>query len=211
MLLSKDIKILLCLTAFQCLLWSIYLVFIRPLLITPLTEQLIRALIRVSILGFTALWYIKFYKKDKLANYINKNNLRFALALGFFGCIVIFLFFLPTLHKFQFPLDFPAWFNWILGSPFTEELYFRCIVLKELLKRYNPVVSIVASSLLFLAFHMPQWIFTMSIGEFIQPAVMIFIYGILFSLLWVKSKSIFAALLPHCLNNFFYTATTLVR
>ncbi len=202
---------MLCLTTLQCLLWSSYLVFIRPSLTIISIEQAVRAIVRVSILGLTTLWYVKYYKKDALVTYINKNNLRLALISGFFGSIVILLFFSPAFYKFQFPSDFPAWLNWILGSPLTEELYFRCIVLKELLKRFNPVVSIVASSLLFLAFHMPQWIFTMSIGEFILPAIMIFIYGVSFSLLWMKSKSIFAALLPHCLNNFLYMATTLVR
>jgi hypothetical protein len=30
-------------------------------------------------------------------------------------------------------------------------------------------------------------------------------------LLWLKSKSIFATLLPHCLNNFLFMATSAIR
>ncbi|MEK7525924.1 MAG: CPBP family intramembrane glutamic endopeptidase [Patescibacteria group bacterium] len=176
-------------------------------------EAVVRSIIRVSIVGIPALLYIRFYEKKRIKDYINKNNLEVALKWGLLGSIIIFLFFLFSTHftNFKFPLDFPAWMNWIIGSPLTEELYFRCIVLKELLKRYNPLVSVIVSSSLFLAFHMPQWIFTMHVGEIIIPALTIFAYGLGFSFLWIKTKSIFGALLPHSLNNFLYMATSLVR
>ena len=206
-----NIKLLLCITALQCLLWSVYLVLFKPVFNDFFTEAVIRSIVRVSIIGIPALLYIYFYKKENVKDYLSTKNLQFALKLGFLGCLVIIFFFLPKLHNFKFPLDFPAWMNWIIGSPLTEELYFRAIILKELSKHYSPTSSIIFSSLLFLAFHLPQWIFTQSIGQFIEPAMMIFIYGIGFSLLWMKSKSIFAALLPHCLNNFLYMATSVIR
>ena len=210
-LIPRNVKLLLCITALQCLLWSVYLGWFKPIFNDLFTEAVARSMVRVAIVGLPALLYIHFYKKENVKDYFSTKNLQFALKLSFIGCLVILFFFLPKLHSFQFPVDFPAWMNWTIGSPLTEELYFRAIVLKELSKYYSPTSSIVFSSLLFLAFHMPQWIFTLSASQFIGPALTIFIYGVGFSLLWMKSKSIFAALLPHSLNNFLYMATTIIR
>lgn len=207
----RPIQILLFITAFQCLIWSAYLVLLKPIFHDLYAEAVIRSLVRVSIVGIPALLYIFLYKKQNLQDYFNSKNFPAALRWGLVGCLVILFFFLPKLYIFQFPADFPAWMNWIIGSPVTEELYFRAIVLKELSKYYSTTFSMLLSSLLFLAFHMPQWIFTQDIGEFIVPAIMIFVYGVGFSFLWVKTKSIFAALLPHSLNNFLYMATVTIR
>lgn len=205
----RNSKLLLCITALQCLLWSVYLVWFKPLFADSFTEAVIRSIVRVSIVGIPALLYIHFYKKDNLKDYFSTQNLRFALKLGFVACLVILFFFLPKLPSFQFPVDFPAWMNWIIGSPLVEELYFRAIVLKELTKCYRPTSSVIVSSLLFLALHLPQWLFHHNLD--LVSLSLIFIYGIGFSLLWLKSKSIFATLLPHCLNNFLFMATSAIR
>lgn len=208
--LPQEIKILLGIIILQCLLWSAYLVWFKPLLLSNVSsEAIVRSIVRVSIVGIPALLYIHYYKKEKIADYFSTKNLQLDLKLGFLTSLFILLFFLPRLHNFQFPLDFPAWMNWIIGSPLVEELYFRGIILKELAKHYSKTSSILFSSLLFTALHMPQWIFHHNLD--LISILVIFVYGVGFALLWMKTKSIFTALLPHCFNNFLNMATGFIR
>ncbi len=207
----KNIQVLLLITLFQCLVWSLYQILLRPLIVDKSLEEITRSLIRISIIGIPAIIYIYKYKRESIRNYLNTYNLKLALSLGIVTSIIIFLFFLPQLNRFSFPLDISAWINWIIGSPVTEELYFRGIILNEFLKKYSILKSVIFSTVLFTAFHLPQWIFTQKIEEYITTIIMIFVYGILFSLLWVRTKSLFAALLPHSVNNFLYMATSVVR
>lgn len=82
----------------------------------------------------------------------------------------------------------------ILGSiiliPIIEELLFRGIILKGFLKRYSPIVAILLSALLFALFH----------GNVIQ-LLSVFIKGILFGILFFKTKSIYPSIFAHIINN----------
>ena len=87
--------------------------------------------------------------------------------------------------------------NWVINSifivlivPIFEEIFFRKQILGLLLKKYSPAVSIVIGSALFACAH---WRIN-DIGA-------LFIWGLLFSLVYYKTKSLEASILLHSLTN----------
>lgn len=76
-------------------------------------------------------------------------------------------------------------------APLTEELLFRGLFLGSFLTRMSKKKAVVLSSLLFALFHMNPW-------QFFGP----FIIGILFSYLYLLTKSIVPGIILHSLINF---------
>ena len=78
----------------------------------------------------------------------------------------------------------------VLIVPIFEEILFRKQIFGLLLKKYSPALSIFLSSVLFACGH---WRLT-DIG-------MLFIWGLLFSIVYYKTNSIEASILIHSLSN----------
>lgn len=76
---------------------------------------------------------------------------------------------------------------------FTEEVFFRGLILYGLNKNYKPAAAILISSLLFGFIHLNPW-------QFLSG----FLIGIYLSWLCIKSGSIFLCMFVHFLNNGIY-------
>ena len=85
------------------------------------------------------------------------------------------------------------WGSWVLVviiAPLTEELLFRGLILRGFLSRYSEKKAILASALLFGAFHMNPW-------QFLGATII----GVLLAWLYVRTGSLLPCLFAHALNN----------
>lgn len=81
-------------------------------------------------------------------------------------------------------------FRTILLIPILEELYYRRIIQKMISEKYNSVIAILISSLLFSLGHMD-----------IEHIYMAFISGIILGYFYLKTKNIIMPILLHSLFN----------
>jgi membrane protease YdiL (CAAX protease family) len=94
--------------------------------------------------------------------------------------------------------------NSILGSSilvgFVEEIPFRGFLLHKLEERFTFWPALLVSSLLFLAIHIPGWLM---LGAFsISNVVFVFVFGALMGTVLRYSKSLWAPIVAHSLNDF---------
>ncbi len=80
----------------------------------------------------------------------------------------------------------------VIIAPITEEIIFRNIILKGLSNRYNALLGLFVSSLLFGAFHLN-----------FQQLIPAFILGLICGLLYLKTQSVLYTMLFHGLYNTF--------
>jgi CAAX protease family protein len=85
-----------------------------------------------------------------------------------------------------------AFLQVVVVAPLTEEFLFRGLILRGLLKRYGTVTAVVASAVLFGAFHANIWQFS--------SAVLI---GLIFGWFRVETQSLLPCLFGHAFWNFF--------
>jgi len=85
-----------------------------------------------------------------------------------------------------------AFLQVVVVAPFTEEFLCRGLILRGLLKRYGTVTAVVASAVLFGAFHGNIWQFS--------SAVLI---GLIFGWLRVETQSLLPCLFGHAFWNVF--------
>lgn len=86
---------------------------------------------------------------------------------------------------------------------FVEEIPYRGLVFQKLHERFSVIVATLISSLLFLAIHLPGWLSLHLFNP--ATAVFVFIFGILMVVLLRYSKSLWAPIISHSLNDFFST------
>ena len=86
-------------------------------------------------------------------------------------------------------------FALVLWGPFAEEIFFRGFMMTALIPTFGMVGAIAVSSLIFAVSHM-------SVGSFAP----IFFSGILFSLLYLRTRSIWPPMTAHALQNFVVVA-----
>ncbi|MBU1055142.1 MAG: CPBP family intramembrane metalloprotease [Proteobacteria bacterium] len=92
----------------------------------------------------------------------------------------------------------------ILGTiaTFTEELFFRGVVQKELYETYSPFYAIVFASFIFGLWHLPFGIFYKLKGwEILLYVIGTSLVGLIFGGLYYKSKSLLVAGLAHGMWN----------
>jgi uncharacterized protein len=79
-----------------------------------------------------------------------------------------------------------------LISPIFEEIFFRGIILEQLLIRYKPIIAITTSALLFALLHMN-----------LTQGVNAFLIGIIFGIIYLKTRSLALCMILHVTNNVF--------
>ncbi|HEX6650820.1 MAG TPA: CPBP family intramembrane glutamic endopeptidase [Pyrinomonadaceae bacterium] len=84
---------------------------------------------------------------------------------------------------------------------FVEEVPYRGFVFQKLCDWMSRKSAIAISSLLFVIIHLPGWLslhlFTIRLGIFV------FVFGVLMAILLLWSKSLWAPVVSHSLNDFF--------
>ena len=79
----------------------------------------------------------------------------------------------------------------IIIAPIFEELFFRKIIFKQLLKKYSLSLSIIISSICFALVHLPSY----------RNLIPTFILGIISCIIYNKTKNIFYSIILHFLGN----------
>jgi membrane protease YdiL (CAAX protease family) len=82
----------------------------------------------------------------------------------------------------------------VILIPIFEEIFFRGIIFNELRNRINPTASIIISSLIFALFH----------GNILQ-GIYTFMLGVLLSLVYTWTRSIWSIITMHITYNFLGT------
>ena len=77
-----------------------------------------------------------------------------------------------------------------LTGPISEEFVFRGLLLNRLIKKTNMWIGILISSLIFATVHM-EW----------EKLIATFLFGVIASLLYLKTKSLFVPILLHIVHN----------
>ena len=103
----------------------------------------------------------------------------------------------------RLPTDIASWLNFIVGSPFGEELLFRGFVLRRVLLSFDAPVAVAVSATAFASIHIPSWVLT---GDGIGPELVVdfatmLLYGVIFGVVVLASRSLWASLIPHWGNN----------
>lgn len=93
-------------------------------------------------------------------------------------------------EMFQNP--FAAFWEIVFIAPIFEELCMRGIILEQLSRRYKPIISITVSALLFAIMHLN-----------VSQGVNAFLLGIIFGLVYLKTRNLIITILLHGLNNLF--------
>lgn len=135
-------------------------------------ENLILPLIIIAI-SFTIVSWPLFdlYYKYTLPPEIFKANFRVPHEINFSRIVMLF--------------------SSLIIAPVAEELFFRKILLGEILKKHSLRSALLFSSFLFGLFHLPNW------GNFLPP----FLLGIISGIIFVKSGKIIYSVIIHFLTN----------
>jgi len=175
----------------------------------------VRALARVFIVLIPAVvFYFRGNREKPIFDYflLRENRVR-GLILG--GGIAILYFSMDWLvnhslrqNSFHIPMGFSIWFNFILGSPFAEEAFFRGVLLQELRTIIGTIWATLVSAFAFALLHLPQWLILDNLFgvELLSLFGTIFVYGVIFAIFVNLTRSLWASLLPHWINNFILLA-----
>jgi len=93
----------------------------------------------------------------------------------------------------------------VIIGPISEEMFFRGAVLSTLMRRRGPEVANLITSLLFVGAHIPGWYFQGSLSSMFfrssGGALSIFLLGLVFGFVALKSRSVLGSILTHCISN----------
>ena len=170
-------------------------------------DSLLRAFIRIGALLIPALIYSWKAYGSEMWTFLGFRNVKSGFIWG--GSFSLFLILINVLlpmklgYTFIIPTTLTIWINHIIGSPFAEEILFRSVVFQELSRKTNVWKSTLISSLLFVILHVPKWILLNELGlmMLMKRSAYIFVVGIIFTVLFHKSKSLLGSLIPHSIHN----------
>ena len=175
----------------------------------------VRAIARVSIVFIPAVTFYFMGNREKpiYDYFLLRDHWVKGVVVGVGFAILYFSIFLWRnvdfgQSAFHLPVGFSIWFNFIVGSPFAEEIFFRGLLLQELKTVMGTTKATLLSAFAFGLLHLPQWLILDNLHgvELLSLFITIFTYGIIFALLVNLTKSLWAALIPHWINNFILLA-----
>lgn len=128
-----------------------------------------------------------------------KNNFFIAIFLGLISGLLIVLFFRLFSSDFYgfFENNFLFGFFYWLFISFSQEMFFRTFLLKEIKRRYSLFLSLVINSFLFSLWHLtvpfsPVWL-TFS------GLLRVFIVSLIWGYLYLKTKNLLSCFISHFL------------
>lgn len=191
--------------AVPLVLWTIWCGLMKAWPV-PFALPLPRAIVRVSVLLLPALWWSRDVSGGD-ALHLRQHWRRGLLV----GIVTALLWFVPLCcyrlyaggYVWRTPSSGAVWLNWILGSPFAEEVFFRALLLRELLSSASTAVAVFISALLFALFHLPYWVISGELQGWPLVASLgaVFGYGLVFAALFLFTKSLWGSFIPHAANN----------
>lgn len=177
----------------------------------PVLENgVIRAIVRVLVWIVPACVFVLRVERESLTTgFALRDHWLRGLSFGLLGLLVIVGLTAvrdPRIFgAMRFRFDSASWLNAASTAPIAEEVVFRGLVLRLLLRRYSAAISLIISSALFAAIHLPfWWISNGALNEKILLAEgNVLILGCWFGLLYIESRSLWAPVLCHVMNNIF--------
>ncbi len=173
-----------------------------------LNDGTVRAAVRV-VLWMGPAWL--FVRRQEGPPVLERFGLRHGAGLGALAGLAGFEVLLlatvaqhgGTMPAWRFPTDSATWLNPVLTAPLAEELVFRGLVFRLLRARFGACMAAPASALLFALIHLPYWAMS---GEKTGAALAaglgsVFLLGVFFAALFQWSRSLWAPLVCHWLNN----------
>jgi uncharacterized protein len=186
-------------------LWTIWCGLMKAWPV-PFALPLPRAIVRVGVLLLPVLWWSR-KASGRDALHLRRHWRRGLLV----GIATALLWFVPLCcyrlyaggYVGRTPSSGAVWLNWILGSPFAEEVFFRALLLRELQSFASTVVAAFISALLFALFHLPLWIISGELqgGALIGSLGAVFGYGLVFAALFLFTRSPWGSFISHAANN----------
>ncbi len=182
-------------------LWSLLMANVGA----PFSIPLVRALVRVGVVAIPALLFLRgdTDAPDRTLGFTLhwKRGVTVGLAVVLLHLTIVSLRY--PLTQLVMPTTVAVWVNYILFSPVAEELLFRRVAVSVLAARFGTTGGILLSSLLFSLFHLPWWLISGEVTglALVSTLVTLFGYGIGFALLYSFTNSLWASVLPHCVNN----------
>ena len=192
---------------FTTIVWTLYVVLmsVAP---APFADENLRALVRVGVVLLPAVVISKTQRNVSAWDYfrLRKRWLRgtiigFITSAAYLALVALFQMQNPS---FELPSGLAIWFNFIVGSPLAEELLYRGMLYAELERVMKPIWAMLISALMFAILHLPVWIIMdqLDIAAIIGNFFQIFAYGLAFAALLRFTRSLWAPLAAHWLNNF---------
>ena len=160
------------------------------------------------LIGFATLaLFVKVIDKEKLISsdwFSLRSHVKDFFISGLFGGICILLGFLIIINLNWHQVETqPLRMNYLLGScfmvlcgAFLEEVIFRGYLLRKLIEKFSPFVSLTLSSLLFVGLH------CLNYGITFLSIINIFLAGLLLGMLFLKTKNIWLTVGFHFLWNY---------
>ena len=130
----------------------------------PFANVYLRGLVRIGILLVPAYLFLRKSGTPWLEGWYLRVNWQRGVIVGLVvsALFLSFTYFAQSREAelvWQLPVKADTWFNWIIGSPFAEEAWFRAVLFGELDRKYGLTYALLGSSLMFGLLHLPTWIF----------------------------------------------------
>ena len=189
--------------------WITWVLLGYPRVRTLGEATLLYALINLTIRGL--VWVLPVFVYLRFVDHVSP--LRYLKLTGhwrrglLFGLAFSVLNFLASLAQHGFPhlragaVTWNSILNTSLLIGFVEEVPFRGFIFQKLNEWFPFSYASLMSSLLFLAIHLPGW-FSLHLFR-VQSVVFVFVFGVLMTVLLRYSRSLWAPIVCHSLNDFF--------
>lgn len=191
----------------QLVFYSIFLMSVAMLVTKLLQQPIFEVRIGVEMFLFASIgtsiiflvtWLINYRNGYKYENFKVFNTKNFK-SLIYWVPIAVLLF-IGVVNPFYnlwnqkeitpINLSFFYVLNFVIVSPFCEEVIFRGLILNAVMKKYGEVKSIFIATLLFTLGHEPN-------NYFIA-----FIMGLMLGYVYIKTKNVFVVAILHMIVNF---------
>jgi CAAX protease family protein len=170
---------------------------------TTLAYALIHIVFRLLIWVLPVFWYLRYIDDVNVLEYLQlKQHWRQGVIVGLTLSVINFL---GTMVRIGQPVWSSAYVTWnsVLGTSILvgvfEEIPFRGFMLQKIQERFDFVTSMVISSILFVGAHIPGWIMLGSLTA--SNIIYIFVFGAVMAIILKYSKSLWAPIITHSLND----------
>jgi len=198
-------------------IWGIYALLLVPVLkngLGDLCHELVGEAIKLAIWTVPAVFLVRHYRSDMfltLREMLSSRVKPIPYVLLSIGTLAYCLVCSIVIHG-NITLIRPDPLSHLIGTVLlvgiTEEVLFRGFFLNALLKKTRIVHAHVISSLMFVAIHLPWWIYSgvfSDLSSALFACASIFILGFIFGWVFMKSRNIFVPIILHMLWNLLQT------
>ena len=188
--------------------WTAWVYFLYPQMRNLGEATFLYALVNISVrllVWVVPVWlYLRYVDDVRPADYLKlSTNWRRGIVVGLAATLLNFV--ASAIRSGGPDIDVHAltWNNVLSTSiliGFIEEVPYRGFMLQKLQERMGLWPAFLISSLLFLGIHFPGWILLRMFDPAV--AVSVFIFGLVMGVVFHYSRSLWAVVIAHSLNDF---------